>query len=175
MPKPAEMEKLLETTLVLLKPDAVRRGITGEILTRIEKAGLKIVGMKMLTPTQDQAGRHYTYEDIAVRHGEAVRNALMAFITSGPIVALAVQGVAAVENMRRLTGATDPSKSAPGTIRGDFSHHNFAYVIPSGQSVRNLIHASATVPEAASELAVWFTPAELQSYRRSDQEEHFLY
>ncbi len=170
-----ELAQKLEITLVLIKPDGVRRGLVGEILHRIEQTGLKITGMKMLTPSQEQAGKHYTYEDIAVRHGEHVRNALINFITSGPIIALAVEGVAAVENLRRLCGSTDPSKSPPGTIRGDFSHHNFAYVIPSGQSVRNLIHASATVAEAASELAVWFEESELLTYRRSDQEEHFLF
>lgn len=170
-----ELEKMLETTLVLLKPDAVRRGLVGEILTRIERVGLKITGLKMLTPTLDQAGRHYTYEDIAVRHGEAVRNALMEFLTSGPIVALAVEGVAAVENMRRLTGSTEPLKSAPGTIRGDYSHHSFAYVKPTGKSIRNLIHASATLEEAKTELQVWFTDKELNTYRRNDQEEMNLF
>jgi len=168
------METTLETTLCLIKPDGVRRGLVGEILQRFERMGLKIIAMKLLTPDQDLAGRHYTYEDIAVRHGEAVRNALISFITSGPVVAFAVQGVNAVENVRKLCGSTEPLKSAPGTIRGDFAHHTFAATKPVGESVRNLIHASADPADAARELALWFTPSEYVTYRRADQNEHFL-
>jgi nucleoside-diphosphate kinase len=146
----------------------------GEILQRFERMGLKITAMRLLTPDADLAGRHYTYEDIAVRHGEAVRNALIRFITSGPVVAFAVEGVSAVENVRKLCGSTEPLKSAPGTIRGDYAHHTFASTTPSGESVRNLIHASADPTDAARELALWFGPQDYVSYRRNDQNEHFL-
>lgn len=164
----------METTLCLIKPDGVRRGLVGEILGRFERMGLKITALKMLTPDADLAGRHYTYEDIAVRHGEAVRNALITFITSGPVVAFAVEGVSAVEAVRKLCGSTEPLKAAPGTIRGDFAHHTFAATKPLGESVRNLIHASADVNDATRELALWFIPADYASYRRNDQNEHFL-
>lgn len=164
----------METTFCLIKPDGVRRGLVGEILQRFERMGLKIKALKMLTPDAELAGRHYTYEDIAVRHGEAVRNALIGFITSGPVVAFAVEGISAVENVRKLCGSTEPLKAAPGTIRGDFAHHTFAATKPIGESVRNLIHASADPTDAARELALWFQPSEYVTYRRADQNEHFL-
>ena len=164
----------METTFCLIKPDGVRRGLVGDILKRFERMGLKITALKLLTPDTDLAGRHYTYEDIAVRHGEAVRNALIIFITSGPVVAFAVEGVSAVENVRKLCGATEPLKAAPGTIRGDYSHHTFAVTKPLGQAVRNLIHASADPTDAARELGLWFVPTDYAAYRRTDQNEHFL-
>jgi nucleoside-diphosphate kinase len=164
----------METTFCLIKPDGVRRGLVGEILQRFERMGLKITAMRLLTPDSSLAGRHYTYEDIAVRHGEAVRNALIAFITSGPVVAFAVEGVNAVENVRKLCGVTEPLKAAPGTIRGDYAHHTFGLTSPLGESVRNLIHASADPTDAARELGLWFTPGDYVSYRRNDQNEHFL-
>jgi len=164
----------METTLCLIKPDGVRRGLVGEILHRFERLGLKITALRLLTADRDLAGRHYTYEDIAVRHGEAVRNALIDFITSGPVVAFAVEGVSAIENVRKLCGATEPLKAAPGTIRGDFSHHTFAVTKAANESIRNLIHASADANDAARELALWFRPEDYSSYRRNDQNEHFL-
>jgi len=164
----------METTFCLIKPDGVRRGLVGEILHRFERMGLKITAMRLLTPDAGLAGRHYTYEDIAVRHGEAVRNALIAFITSGPVVVFAVEGISAVENVRKLCGATEPLKSAPGTIRGDYAHHTFAATKPLGESVRNLIHASADATDAARELGLWFRPEDYVVYRRNDQNEHFL-
>jgi len=164
----------METTFCLIKPDGVRRGLVGEILQRFERMGMKISAMRLLTPDADLAGRHYTYEDIAVRHGEAVRNALIAFVTSGPVVAFAVEGVSAVENVRKLCGTTEPLKAAPGTIRGDYAHHSFASTNASGEAVRNLIHASADLNDAARELGLWFRPADYVVYRVNDQNEHFL-
>ena len=164
----------METTFCLIKPDGVRRGLVGDILQRFERMGLKITAMKLMMATTELAGRHYTYEDIAIRHGEAVRNALIAFITSGPVVVFAVEGVSAVENVRKLCGATEPLKAAPGTIRGDYAHHTFAVTKPIGESVRNLIHASADTTDATRELALWFTSADYVAYRRNDQNEHFL-
>jgi len=164
----------METTLCLIKPDGVRRGLVGEILSRFERMGLKITAMKLMIADAGLAGRHYTYEDIAVRHGEAVRNSLIQFITSGPVVAFAVEGVSAVENVRKLCGSTEPLKAAPGTIRGDYAHHTFEATKPNGQAVRNLIHASANPEDAARELGLWFTPEDYVVYRRADQSEHFL-
>ncbi len=164
----------METTFCLIKPDGVRRGLVGEVLTRFERLGLKLTAMKLLVPSRELAGQHYTYEDIAVRHGEPVRNGLIDFITSGPVVAFAVEGVSVIENVRKLCGATEPLKAAPGTIRGDYAHHTFAHTKPLGLAVRNLIHASADANDAERELALWFTPADYAVYRRADQNEHFL-
>ncbi|MEI8095825.1 MAG: nucleoside-diphosphate kinase [Spirochaetales bacterium] len=164
----------METTLCLIKPDGVRRGLVGEILMRFERQGLKITALKLVTASRELAGRHYTYEDIAVRHGEAVRNALIDFIVSGPVVAFAVEGVSAIENVRKVCGATEPLKSAPGTIRGDYAHHTYAATKALGTAVRNLIHASADAKDAERELALWFTTADYQAYRTNDQAEHFL-
>lgn len=164
----------METTFCLIKPDGVRRGLVGEILQRFERLGLKITAMKLLTPSAELAGQHYTYEDIAVRHGEAVRNALITFITSGPVVAFAVEGISAIENVRKICGATEPLKAAPGTIRGDFSHHTFTATKAAGESIRNLIHSSADANDARRELSLWFVPSDYVIYRRNDQNEHFL-
>lgn len=161
-------------SLCLVKPDAVRRGLTGEIIRRIEQTGLRVAAIKMLHPDHSQAERHYVYDDIAVRHGETVWHALIDFLSSGVIVAMVIEGVAAVENMRRLCGSTEPSKAAPGTIRGDFCHHDFAWAGIAGRAIRNAIHASASDAEAATEIAVWFKPEEINSYRRSDAVEHLL-
>ncbi len=163
-----------QTTLVLFKPDAIRRGLIGRILTRIEDAGLNIRGMKLVRATEDQARAHYLWEDIGKRHGETVWKNLIDFLLSGPVLALAVHGNGAVEVMRKLCGPTEPLTAPPGTIRGDFSHHGYALSRDANQSIRNVIHASATPEEAERELAVWFDPTELYDYRRCDHEEHFL-
>lgn len=164
----------METTLCLIKPDGVRRGLVGEILARFDRMGLKIVAMKMITSDKERAGKHYTYEDIAVRHGEHIRNALIDFITSGPVVAFAVEGICVIENVRKLCGSTEPLKALPGTIRGDFAHHSYTLTGAKKESIRNLIHASANEEDAQRELSVWFEPSEFSSYRKSDQNEHFL-
>ncbi len=164
----------MERTLVLVKPDGVRRGLAGEILARLERAGLKIVAMKMVRATRPQAEKHYTYEDIAVRHGEAVRNQLLDYITAGPVVAAVFEGDACIEVVRKLAGATEPRKAAPGTIRGDYCHHTFALGNAAGKPVHNVIHASATVEDAAREIPIWFDDAEFQAYKRSDETEHQL-
>ncbi len=167
-------ETTLQITLVLFKPDAIRRGLSGEILTRLEKIGLKIRALKLVHATPELAGQHYSYEDIAVRHGEAVRNQLITFITSGPVLALALEGDQAIEIVRKLCGPTEPLKAPPGTIRGDYCHQSFALSTIAGQSIRNVIHASANPEDAARELALWFDPSEYCSYKRNDEEEHLF-
>ena len=162
----------LERTLLLIKPDAVRRGIAMEVLSRFERAGLKIVGLKMVQVDRAFAEKHYTYEDIVVRHGEAIRNQLLDYITEGPVVVAVVEGIKAVEIVRKLCGTTEPTASAPGTIRGDYCHHGFAFSRAVEQSIRNVIHASASIEEAETEIALWFTASECFDYRRSDQQEH---
>src|SRR3989344_323907 len=116
----------LQRTLVLLKPDAVHRGIVGEILHRFERVGAKMVGMKMLVSDKDTAMKHYT-EDITRRRGEKVRNMMIEMLTSGPVIAVVFEGVEIVEIVRKLVGTTEPRVSPPGTIRGDFSHVSFKY------------------------------------------------
>ncbi|WP_037570725.1 nucleoside-diphosphate kinase [Spirochaeta cellobiosiphila] len=165
---------MLENTLVLLKPDAVRRALIGEIISRLERTGLKIIAMKMVKPTPQLAGEHYSYDDIAVRHGEDVRNRLIKFITSDPVVAMVVEGVSAVEVVRKLAGSTEPKSALPGTIRGDFCHHTFALSTEKEESIRNVIHASASVEEAEKEIGLWFNSDEVTEYKRSDQVEHFF-
>ena len=150
----------LEKTLVLFKPDAIHRGIVGEILNRFERIGAKIIGMKLLVSEKDTAMKHYT-EDLAKRRGEKIREMMIEMLTSGPIVAIVFEGVDIVEVVRKLVGATEPKSAAPGTIRGDFAHVSYKYADERGIGIFNLIHASATPEEAEVEINVWFKPEEL--------------
>ncbi len=154
----------MERTLILLKPDAVDRGLVGEIITRFERTGLKIAGLKMLWPQKEHASKHYT-EDLAQRRGQHVRDLMIATLTSGPIVALALEGVEAVELVRKMVGATEPKSAAPGTIRGDYAHVSFKHADEKKIGVMNLIHASSSVEEAKQEIAVWFKEEELHSHK----------
>jgi len=163
---------VIEQTLVLIKPDGVRRGLVGEILFRFERVGLKVVALKVLKVDRSFAEKHYTYEDIAVRHGEEVRERLLKYITEDPVVAMVLEGSSCVEVVRKLTGATEPREAAPGTIRGDHCHHSYYHCSVPGKAVHNIIHASATPEEAVKEVALWFSPEEFVSYRRSDEDEH---
>ena len=156
----------MERTLVLLKVDALDRGIIGEIITRFERVGAKIIGLKMLLSTKDTAMKHYT-EDLAIRRGEAVRTKMINMLTSGPIVAIALEGVEIVEIVRKMVGATEPKAANPGTIRGDYAHVSYKHADSKDISVFNLIHASSSVPEAEVEVAVWFKPEELVSHKPS--------
>lgn len=151
----------IEQTLVLFKPDAMERGLIGEILQRFERVGMKIVGMKMLKPTKEDAGKHYK-EDIAERHGEHVRNLMINMISSSPIIAVVLEGVEAVEIVRKMIGSTEPKSSAPGTIRGDYAHVSFKHAHASEtKDLNNLVHGSATLEEAKQEIEIWFKPEEL--------------
>lgn len=159
------MEKAnLERTLVLLKPDAVKRGLMGEIISRFEKAGLKIVGMKLKWADAEKAGKHYT-EDIAQRRGEKVRQVLLDFITTGPVLAFVVEGIAAIENVRMMAGETEPKSAAPGSIRGDYSHVSFKHADEEGKAVENIIHASSDADDAQREIYLWFNDDELYDYK----------
>lgn len=157
-------EVKLERTLVLLKPDAIHRGIIGEILSRFERIGAKLVGLKMLVSEKDTAMKHYT-EDLAKRRGEHVRNIMIEMLTSGPIVAIVFEGIDMIEVVRKLVGATEPKAAAPGTIRGDYAHVSYRYADEKGIGVFNLIHASSSPEDAEAEIAVWFKPEELVSHR----------
>ncbi|MBW3021196.1 nucleoside-diphosphate kinase [Candidatus Woesearchaeota archaeon] len=152
-----------ERTLILIKPDGVKRCLVGRIISRFEDSGMKIVGMRLTHVPQELAANHYT-QDIAERRGEHVRNALLSFITSGPVVALCVEGVNAIENVRKLVGSTEPKAALPGTIRGDFTHVSFQQADHHKKAVANVIHASADKDDAAREVGLWFNEDELQTY-----------
>ena len=141
----------MEKSLVLIKPDAVQRGLAGEIISRLEKKGLKIVAMKMLRMDGALAQRHY-----AVHTGKAFFNDLVDFITSGPVIAIVFQGKNAVEVIRQVMGATDPAKASSGTIRGDFG-------INIGH---NLMHGSDSLDNASGEIDLFFSAEEILSYDR---------
>jgi len=154
----------MERTLILLKPDALERGIMGEIITRFERVGAKVVGLKMLVSEKDAAGRHYT-DDLAKRRGEHVRNLMIEMLTSGPIVAMTLEGIEIVEVARKMVGTTEPKSALPGTIRGDYAHISFKHADAHGVGIFNLIHASGSVEEAKAEINVWFKPEELIEHK----------
>lgn len=158
------MSDKLQRTLVLLKPDAIHRGIVGEVLHRFERVGAKMVGMKMLVSDKDTAMKHYT-EDLARRRGDKVRGMMIEMLTSGPIIAVVYEGIEVVDIVRKLVGTTEPKASPPGTIRGDFTHVSFGYSDSKGVGIMNLIHASASPDEAEVEINVWFKPEELISHK----------
>jgi nucleoside-diphosphate kinase len=160
---------MIQRTLVLVKPDGVKRGLIGEIIRRFEQRGLKIIAMKLVQADRILAERHYT-EDITIRKGELVRKRLLEFITSGPVVAMIVEGVDSIENVRKLCGTTESKAALPGTIRGDFSHVSYSHADQKEIPIKNLVHASSDEKDAENETKLWFSLEEIQSYKRSDEE-----
>lgn len=156
---------MMERSLVVLKPDAVKRGLMGRVLSRLEDAGLKVVGAKMVHVDEAFGKKHYA--DLAERRGEKVASMMIKFLASSPVLALCVEGVEAVENVRKLVGATEPKSSLPGTIRGDFSHVSFDHANKVEKAVENLIHASGSVEEAKTEIELWFKKDELYDFKLS--------
>ncbi len=154
---------MIERSLVLLKPDAVQRGLMGKVLSRFEDAGFKMIGMKMVWIDEDFGKKHYA--DLGERRGEKVLQVMLKFMTEGPVLAVCIEGVNAVENVRKMVGGTEPKSALPGTIRGDFAHISFAHADDQDKAVPNLIHASGNVEEAKTEVALWFKDEELHSYR----------
>lgn len=155
----------MEHTLVVLKPDAVQRGLIGEIITRFEKAGLKMVAAKMVWPSEEHFHKHYEgIGGLISRRGEDIYNVTLAAMTESPVFAFVLEGIDAVEHVRKMVGATDPKDSAPGTIRGDYTHISRAYAIEHDMTLPNLIHASADVEEAKQEIPLWFDTSELHEY-----------
>lgn len=159
---------MISRTLVLLKPDAVQRQITGQIIQRFENVGLKIVGMKMVWVDRDFAKQHY-----AAHVGKSFYETLENFIVEGPVIALALEGINAVALVRKMVGATEPAGAAPGTIRADFAMHTYQYADAKGISIKNLIHASGTDEEGKQEVALWFGVNELHNYK-TVHEKHVL-
>ncbi len=181
---------MIERSLVLLKPDAVQRGLVGKIITRFENAGLKIVGMKMLWVSKEFAGKHYPeslinimgkksieeLEDLGIKIdkseeeiGRQAREDLLEFITEAPLIAIVLEGVHAVSMIRKMVGNTSPHKANPGTIRGDFSTISMLYANKRGFGGRNLVHASGNVEEAKQEISKWFKPEELHEYKHVNE------
>jgi nucleoside-diphosphate kinase len=144
----------MQQTLVLFKPDAVQRGLVGEVLSRLEKKGLKIVAMKMIWMDEALAKRHY-----AIHEGKPFFSGLVDFITSSPLIAAVVEAENAVELVRRTMGETDPALASPGTIRGDFA-------LDIGH---NLIHGSDSEENAEKEIGLFFARGEILSYPRDTE------
>jgi len=190
-----------ETTFILLKPDAVQRGLIGEIISRIERRGLKIVGLKMIHATKAQIDGHYPKDDVWLERvgektlstyekfgfdvkkelgttnkkdiGLMVRGWLIEFMTSAPMVKIVVKGIHAIDMIRKLAGNTIPAFAEMGTIRGDFSVDSAASANRDKRAIYNLIHASETEEEAKNELHLWLSPEDIFDYVRSDDEVAF--
>ena len=199
------MEKLLadpkhpreEKTLVLIKPDAVKRGLIGEIIRRFESRGLKIIGLKMVHGTPKEFDRHYpkskswianlgnrtieTYKkygyslkkdfgtEDSLKIGKIFRGWLIDFMASGPVVKILIEGVHAIDVVRKITGDTQPHFALTGTIRGDFSVESAGSANKSKRAVHNLIHASGDKVEARNEIMLWFEPDEIRDYKRVEE------
>ena len=150
---------MIEQTLILLKPDTIQRSIAGQIISRFENAGLKIIGMKMIKVDKEFSKKHYkTHVEKKFYKG------LEKFITDSPLVAITLEGISAVETVRKIVGATEPKNAQPGTIRGDFAHRSYEYTDNKEIAIKNLIHASGTKEEANQEVALWFNKSELYNY-----------
>lgn len=188
----------MEQTFVMVKPDGVKRGLTGEVISRFERSGLKLVGIKMLKPSSEHLHRHYntdkeetiqrlggktlaTYEkygrdakaDFGTNDphdlGKMVVEWLMKYMQSGPVVAMVLEGRHAVENVISLVGPTMPVSAPGGTIRGDFATDSAAYANIEKRGVMNIVHASGSIEEAKFEIALWFSPEELHNYKRTEE------
>ena len=155
----------MERTLVIFKPDAVQRGIVGEILSRFEKVGLKIIAAKMSRPDSDHFYHHYeTIGKMVSRRGKDTFDTTVNAMGEGPVIAIVLEGVEAVSLVRKMVGTTEPKAALPGTIRGDYSHISFAFANAEGLAVPNIIHASGDENDAKEEIAHWFEDNELFEY-----------
>lgn len=177
-----------ERTLVILKPDAVQRGLIGEIIKRIESTGLKLVALKMTMAQEEQCWKHYNKDDEwyqkkgdltvenrkaagmpiekeAIEYGRDIIGALVKFMTCGPVVPMIWEGNQSVGIVKKLVGSTEPMSSDGGTIRGDYTIDSFGLANLDERAVRNLIHCSDQPEEAEREIKIWFTEAEVLKYR----------
>lgn len=189
------MEK--ERTLIVLKPDAVQRGLIGKIVSRFEDIGLKLIGMKMVHCTEDFAEKHYpldedwakeVYRKSKEKHdkigktlrfknhsemGESIQKWNMEFLCEAPVIAMVLEGPHAIEIIRKIVGATEPLQSPPGTIRGDFaSVESYSLSDSKNRVMRNLIHASDSKKTAEREIGLWFSESELFNYQK-ELDKHF--
>lgn len=187
-----------ERTFALIKPDGVKRGLVGEIIRRIEQRGLKVIALEMIHPTTEQVDGHYPKDEAWLRRigqktlstcekykvnpksalgmtdeleiGQAVRKWLIDFFISGPVVKMVVEGIHAVDMVRKLCGHTLPFMAEMGTIRGDYSVDSPLAANRDHRAIHNLIHASETHEEAAHEIDHWFAPEEIHSYKRAEED-----
>jgi len=196
------MNKLKEEkTLVIIKPDGVKRGLVGEILSRFEKRGLKIIALKMVWPTKEHIDGHYPSHDEWFRSvgsrtaeffkqynlktgnyfrsedlveiGKEVKEWLRDYLTEGPVIVFVLQGLHAISIVRKIVGHTYPSEALPGTIRGDYSIDAPTAANVEKRVVKNIVHASGNKEEAAHEIEHWFNPEEIHSYKRADEDVMF--
>lgn len=177
-----------ERTFIIVKPDGVQRSLIGEIIRRIERTGLKIVALKMVNATEEQCWTHYnkdeawflkkgtgivedmqkrgmTVEKEAIEYGRDIIGQLVRFMTSGPVVCLVVEGNQSVAVVKKLVGSTEPATSDVGTIRGDLTLDSYSLAGVDQRAVRNLIHCSDAPEEAQREIKIWFSDAEIISYK----------
>ena len=183
---------MIQRSLVLLKPDAVQRALVGEIISRFERTGFKIIGLKLCYASKEMAGIHYANDDAwlasvgektkksyeakgvkvaesAKDIGQRIRQQLMDFISMSPIVAVVLEGHGVIDKVRTIVGSTAPSSALPGTIRGDFAFDSYGLADSSGRPIQNLIHASDSMESASREIKIWFKESELHPYQRVDE------
>jgi len=182
---------VIERTFVLIKPDAVQRGIVGQIIERFERVGLRIAALKLVWPTKEIVDEHYPnveqwlrsvgekalkgyekqgkkVEEDPIEIGKRVKRMLLDYLTSGPVIAMVLEGNHAVKLVRKIVGPTEPLEAPPGTIRGDFTKDSYVSADTLGRSVRNIIHASDSRKEAEREIRIWFSESEIIDYERPD-------
>ncbi len=177
-----------ERTLVILKPDAVQRGLIGEVIKRLENTGLKLVAMKLVNATEDQLWQHYNKDDEwflkkgtrtieertamgmpiekeAIEYGKDIIRALVKFMSCGPVVPMIWEGNQAVGIVKKIVGSTEPLSSDSGTLRGDYTLDSYELASLDSRAVRNLIHCSDPLSDAVREIPIWFTEEEILKYR----------
>lgn len=155
----------IQKTLVVLKPDSVGRSIVGEIISRFERAGLHIAGLKMLRPDKEFLHHHYeTIGTMISRHGQKIFDTQVEVMTKNPVIAIVLEWVEVIEYVRKLVGSAEPKTAAPGTIRGDYAHMSFGYADEANIWLPNLIHASSDPKEAELEIAHRFGAQEIFEY-----------
>ncbi|MBI2426604.1 MAG: nucleoside-diphosphate kinase [Candidatus Kerfeldbacteria bacterium] len=190
-----------EVTFVIVKPDGVKRGLSGEILRRFEQRNLKIIALELFQPTREQIDNHYPKDQAWIDRlgektlttykkygydakaelgttkkdeiGKMVRNWLVDYMTSAPLVKMVVKGVHAVDMVRKIVGPTMPSAAEMGTIRGDYSVDSPAAANRDKRSVHNIVHASETPEEAKHEIDHWFSPDQIHDYKRAEEDMMF--
>lgn len=187
-----------EKTVLIIKPDGVKRGLVGEIISRIEKRGLKFIALEMIQATPEQIDSHYPKDDNWIKRlgektlknykeygidpkkefgtddaleiGKHVRSWLMNFMTSGPLVKGVVSGVHAIDMVRKIAGPTMPAQAEMGTIRGDFSVDDATAANRDKRAIHNIVHTSETLEEAEHEINFWFAPEEIHGYKRAEED-----
>lgn len=159
---------MIEATLVLVKPDGVQRGLIGEVIKRFEQRGLKVTALKMVRIDKNFAKEHY------VDHiNKDFYKGLEEFIIEAPVVAMVIEGINAIENVRKIVGTTEPKGAQLGTIRGDFAHISYEHADGRKISIRNLVHASGNKKDAEREIGLWFSIEDLHSYEGAN-DKHVL-